>query len=148
MNSRILIAAIATGLALSACAAMQPGQPVGPPSGCSPTGAECAVYVDVSDCTHVAFDPDALDVKDGARVIHWRIRQGLGTYRFAPSGIIIKDTYPGQEFNGGRPVESDNGYLLNDKNSIPGKHIYRYGVDLMHGSQACPRFDPTIVNQR
>lgn len=150
MNSRILMAAIVAGFALSACAPMQPAParspPVGAPSGCPGSGAECNVYIDVTDCTHVIFDPDALAVNGGARVIHWRIRLGEGSYAFAPTGIIIKDPDPGQEFHGGGRVEHDRGYVLNDRNSVA--RTYRYGVDLMHGSEACPRFDPTIVNQR
>jgi hypothetical protein len=150
MNSRILIAAIAAGLALSACAPMQPGPPpgqrVGPPSGCPGSGAECNVYVDVADCTHVTFDPDALYVNGGARVIHWRIGAGSGGYTFAPSGIVIKDADPDQQFQSGRSVDQGHGYVLTDRNTDT--KTYRYGVDLMHGSEACPRFDPTIINQR
>jgi hypothetical protein len=149
MRTRVLIPAVALGLLLSGCALTPPGPPPGqrsgPPAGCPGSGAECNVYVDVTSCTQVAFDPDPLEVKGGARVIHWRIGVGEGSYTFAPAGIIIKDPDPDHQFQNGRRVEQGKGYQLTDRNKDT--KTYRYGVDLMHGTEACPRFDPTIINR-
>ena len=150
MNARILIPAIALGLFLSGCQLMPAGKPperpAGAPPGCPGGGAECNVYIDVTDCTHATFDPDALAVRGGQSVIHWWIRLGEGSYTFAPTGIIIKDPDPQGQFHGGKRSDHDNGYVLTDNNTDT--NTYRYGVDLMHGTEACPRIDPTIINQK
>ena len=143
MDTRFLICAVAAAAAMTGCASMAPGRGPGPMAACNES--VCHVVVHVTDC-NVWTEPDRIPIGGHGIEIHWDLDNASTGYTFAENGVFIKpNNGPTGEFTNPRRTEQDRKFILNDRNSKP--YTYPYGIQLMHGSTACPVYDPWIINQ-
>lgn len=120
-----------------------PGHPPGRPPATGKCNEQvCHILVKVDNC-QVSAVPETLGVSGANRELHWDIDSGAPGYTFAPDGIAFGDD-PGHDFVNLHSAEQNRKYVGNDKNTFP--RSYKYAIRLMRGAEACPVYDPWIVN--
>lgn len=139
MNSKTIVAVVATALAIAGCATHRG---VDASIVCDHPGV-CKVDVALSGCT-VSPPLTDIEVFGTQRVIQWEL-QGSPNVTFAEhDGIFLKDDPQHQFGPGQRPALRK--FTMPDKNDVPGINKHHYGIKLMNGDTACPVIDPGIIN--
>lgn len=155
MRGRILIAAVAIGLALAGCTALSPRGHMSEPSKtktpCHPGACEVPVTMAWEGSTCVVLPLDDIAVSGQSVNITWKLADSPDGFTFDENGVYIKPKAdPDGQFSRVTEPGSRKKFILHDKNSVPGNgdRYYPYAIQVVHGTTRCTLYDPWIINQR